>query len=123
MTVHNNTRREMQLQKGLTNQIMKFKIMLNVTCEPISFWILGHFSMRTVCVCVVCITAKVIMLSCLGMPNGLSVLLTHSKVIWLAKRRHTPLPLYPPVCFHPSHPFTLFFVLCHFHHTVSFSLP
>lgn len=63
-----------------------------------------------VCLCV-CITAKVIMLSGLGKPNGLSVLLTHSKVIWLAKTRYTALPLYPTVCFDLSYslfPFSFF---------------
>ena len=58
------------------------------------------------------------------MPNGLSVLLTHRKVIWLAKTKWTPLRLYLPVCFHLSYLLLPFFVLFfpHLHHIVSFSL-
>lgn len=54
----------------------------------------AYFSKCVHFVCVhLCRSVKVVVLSSLDMPKGLSVLLTHSKVIWLGKMRYSTLLL------------------------------
>lgn len=63
-------------------------------CQSVRFVSLFECVYVHVCVFVCDYTGvKVIVLSGLKMPSGLSVLLTHSKVIWLAKTRYSSLPL------------------------------